>query len=83
MKDTKPRRPPHRILRKPDVLALVNVSATTLWRMVRRGDFPASFRISPGLVGWYETDVDLWIEERRRSQTAHPSHPRASDSYKS
>ena len=49
MKDTKPRRLPTRVLRKPDVLALIGVSATTLWRMGRRGDFPRPFRISPGL----------------------------------
>ena len=51
-----------RVLRKPEVLARVGVSSTTLWRMQRAGRFPPSFHISPGLVGWLDADVDRWIE---------------------
>ena len=58
---------PTRILRRAEVLARVPVSPTTLWRMQRRGDFPPSFPISPGAVGWREADIDQWIEERGRS----------------
>ena len=58
---------PPRILRKWEVLARIRVSATTLWRLQSRGEFPPSFRISPGAVGWRESDVDRWIEERGRS----------------
>ena len=56
-----------RVLRKPDVLARIPVSPTTLWRMQRDRGFPPPFRISPGLVGWLETDVDDWIEAQRHA----------------
>lgn len=58
-----------RILRKPDVLARIGVSSTTLWRMQRDGRFLPPFRISPGLVGWLETDVDDWIEAQRQASS--------------
>ena len=40
--------------------------------MGRRGEFPASVQISPGRVGWFESDVDDWIEDRR----SRPKTPR-------
>ncbi len=67
MAPTKNPKAPKKILRRPAVLDRLDVSATTLWRMQQRGDFPKPFRISPGLVGWRETDIDRWIDERGRS----------------
>ena len=55
-----------RIIRTAEVLTKVGVSGTTLWRMRLRGEFPDPFFISRGLVGWLETDVDTWIDDRRR-----------------
>lgn len=53
-----------KILRKPAVLDRLGVSATTLWRMQRAGTFPPSIQISPGTVGWIESDIDRWIAAR-------------------
>ena len=69
----------NRILRRPAVLEKLSVSATTLWRMQKAGLFLAPFRISPGLVGWCETDVDEWIERKRHAQTTRASRPSPSD----
>lgn len=70
MATLKPSGPRPRILRKPDVLARLQVSPTTLWRMQKSGSFPRPFRISPGLVGWLETVVSAWIEKRGRPPEA-------------
>ena len=40
------------------------LARTTLWRMVRRGEFPAPIRISPGRVGFPVDLVEAWIQER-------------------
>ena len=37
-----------------------NVSRTTLWRMWRKGNFPKPIQISPGRVGWLESEVNEW-----------------------
>ena len=55
---------PSRLLRKPAVVARVGLSATTLWRLERAGEFPRSFRISPGAVAWREADIEAWISQR-------------------
>ena len=56
--------PSDRILRKPAVLTRIGVSDTTLWRMVKAGRFPAPVRLSPGTVGWHESDVSEWMATR-------------------
>lgn len=52
------------VLSRRLVAALLGVSPTTLWRMVRRADFPAPFRLSRGRVGWRGTTVEQWLAER-------------------
>lgn len=50
-----------RLISGPEVQARLSVSRCTVWRMVRRGDFPAPVRVSPGRVAWSAGDVDAWI----------------------
>ncbi len=53
-----------RLLRLPVVVARVGLSATTIWRLRRCGQFPDPVRISPGCVAWREADVEFWIASR-------------------
>jgi predicted DNA-binding transcriptional regulator AlpA len=32
--------------------------------MVKRGEFPASLRLSKRIVGWRESEVEAWIKSR-------------------
>jgi prophage regulatory protein len=49
---------------KEDVIRLIGVSEATLWRMWKRGDFPRPIRLSVGRIGWIESELTKWIEER-------------------
>ncbi|MFO1293506.1 MAG: AlpA family phage regulatory protein [Rubrivivax sp.] len=51
-------------LRLPQVLALVPVSKSTLWRHVSAGSFPAPVKLFVGVTAWRVDDVRSWIEER-------------------
>ena len=53
-----------RLLRLPMVVARVGLSATTIWRQRRCGQFPDPVRISPGCVAWREADGESWIASR-------------------
>jgi prophage regulatory protein len=59
-----------RILRKPAVIAMVGLSYTTLWRQYRAGRFPAPVRLSPGAVGWRESDITAWLASRQSTVRA-------------
>jgi prophage regulatory protein len=55
------------IVRLPDVLARVHVARSTLYRLIRAGDFPRPVKLSgPSgtAVGWRASDVDRWIASR-------------------
>ncbi len=56
---------PLRCLTLKEVSTLIGLSPVTIWRLRRRNDFPKPIRLSPGRVGFLESDVAAWIEARR------------------
>ena len=53
-----------RILRAKDVVAVLGVSRTTLWRWVKDGTFPQPIQLGPATAGWRESVVWDWIDSR-------------------
>jgi len=51
-----------RILRKPEVSAKTGLSTVTIWRAVRAGTFPQPLQLTPKSVGWYEHEIDAYLE---------------------
>ena len=68
-----------RLLRLPVVAARVGLSATTIWRQRRRGQFPDPVRISPGCVAWREADVESWIASRSEASVGDAQGTEAGD----
>lgn len=52
------------ILRLPEVLVRTGLSRSTLYRRVDEGTFPAPINLGPRAVGWPESEVQVWIEQR-------------------
>jgi len=52
------------ILRANEVHELTGLSRTTIWRLERKGGFPARLPLSAGSVGWRKSEVDAWIKSR-------------------
>ncbi len=57
-----------KLLRKPAVLEMLGISAATLYRLEKSGGFPARRKLCAGIVGWLETDVVNWINNRLEGQ---------------
>ena len=53
-----------RFLRLPEVLNLVGVTRSTLYRWMDAGTFPKQIPIGPRLVVWVESDIQKWIAEQ-------------------
>ena len=58
---------PNRILRRREVEHRTSLSRTTLWRMMRRGEFPRHLQLSANRIGWLEADIENWIQGRARA----------------
>ena len=51
-------------MRMPEVLRMVGLSRSTLWNMIHDGRFPRQIRLGPKSIGWRDTEVFVWIEEK-------------------
>ena len=59
---------PDRLLTRAQVLEIVPLSYTTLWEMMRRGDFPRAVKITANRVAWSERLVRAWVASRPRQK---------------
>ena len=56
--------PIKRTIRRPEVLAKTGLSATTIYNLENRGEFPRHFMLTPRCAAWLEEDVDAWLDSR-------------------
>ncbi len=61
-----------RIVTPRAVSARTSLSRTTIWRMVRKGQFPAPIPLSDNRIGWPESAITAWLTQR-----AHQTELRA------
>ena len=58
---------PRRMLSEKQILAVIPISRTTLYRMEKAGTFPKSTYISPNRRIWYADEITAWqnaVDER-------------------
>lgn len=60
-----------RFLRLPEVVERTTRSAASIWRDEKAGRFPPRRQLGPGAVGWLESEVSAWMQER----AARPAGP--------
>ena len=58
---SKPRR---RIIRREEVSRRTGLPKSSLYALMSKDMFPERVRLGPRAVGWYEDDVDHWIDTR-------------------
>jgi predicted DNA-binding transcriptional regulator AlpA len=56
------------LLRKDEVLRIIGVNASTLWRWRKAGAFPAPFKVTRQTLRWRESDIANWLESHRRAE---------------
>ena len=57
-----------RFLRLPEVLNLVGVTRSTLYRWMEAGAFPRQISVGGNTVVWVESDVTKWMEDQITKQ---------------
>lgn len=65
-----------RFMLKPEVIRVTGLSNTTLWREIQAERFPAGVQLSPNRVGWLESAVRGWIQQRMQSPYTVRTRPR-------
>ena len=63
----RPNAGPLQVLRQSDVLVLLSVHRSTLWRWIRSGQFPRPIRLARSAAyGWFRKDVESWLLSQPR-----------------
>lgn len=56
-----------RTIKKLELRQIVPLADSTIWEMEQRGEFPKRFRLTPRCVVWDLSEVQTWLEKRRRA----------------
>lgn len=59
-----------RILRRPEVETRTGLSRSTIYDWMKREEFPKPVKLGARLVGWMESDVAAWLENRKPGKAA-------------
>ena len=59
-----------RTIRRHELRQIVPLADTTIYDMEQRGEFPQRFYLTSRCVVWDLTEVEAWLEERRRASRA-------------
>jgi len=54
----------YKILRLPEVKKATGLSRSTVYQKMSEKTFPAQISLGPKSVGWVESDVQNWIQEK-------------------
>ena len=55
-----------KLLRLPKVIEATTMCKASIYRLVKKGEFPAPIKIGERAVAWKEEEVTAWIESRER-----------------
>lgn len=53
-----------RLLRRPEVESTTGLPRSTIYRMMAANTFPKPINLGGRLVGWKESDIQKWIDDR-------------------
>lgn len=54
----------YRILRRSDVEAMTGLSRASIYKRMANGSFPQAVPLDGRIVGWLESEIQQWIQER-------------------
>ncbi|EMK3324783.1 AlpA family phage regulatory protein [Vibrio vulnificus] len=54
-----------RYLKIEEVVKVTSYSRAQIYRLMKSGEFPSSYRLSKNRVAWKETEIRNWSENRK------------------
>lgn len=56
-----------RLLTRAEVESRFGIARTTIYRLMRAGDFPTPVRVGPRAVRWRECELEDWLASRPKA----------------
>lgn len=54
-----------RLIRAAELAEILSVSPATIWRMEKEGRLPPKVKLSPGTVGWIESEIFDFLKSKK------------------
>jgi len=61
-----------KLLRRPEVLALVGLRTSCIYKRMSLGSFPKPVQLGGRIVAWRASDIQAWIASRPVNGEARP-----------
>ena len=62
-----------KVLNQKQLTEITGLSAVTIWRKEKAGEFPVRRQLGSRRVGWLTREVDEWIEATPESEITSPN----------
>lgn len=62
-------------IRLPDVIGLVGLKTTTIYKMAKDGTFPKQVKLGPRAVAWVKAEVLQWNNDQAAAARGQASSP--------
>ena len=56
-----------RLMTRRDVEAHCGLSRTSIYRLMRAGQFPEAVKVGPKAVRWRQSEINAWLQARPRA----------------
>jgi prophage regulatory protein len=60
-----------RIKRLKTAIDYVGLSRSTIYRLMKLGQFPTPLRLGPNSIGWDTADLDAWLDAKKGDRASH------------
>jgi len=57
-----------RLIRKPELMSMIGLSDSTIWRLEKGGRFPRRIRLGGNAVAWSASEIALWLEQQKAAR---------------
>jgi prophage regulatory protein len=58
-----------RIIKRKEVETITGLSCASIYRKIAAKDFPAQVKLGKNAVGWVESEIQAWIEDKMAKRT--------------
>ena len=56
-----------RMLRREEVESRTGLARSSIYRLMRAGQFPEPLKVGPKAVRWPESEIEIWLASRPRA----------------
>jgi len=56
----------HQVLKLREVSSVTKLSSSTIYRLIKSGDFPRPIKLATHASGWLAAEIDRWLEDRQK-----------------